>query len=148
MTDVENLNIIWGQNRIPVIYRRGTGFQLLLKLPYMEANRSWLKNHRRNNPKWNQIKKTWEIPSAWFNDTVERSLKRWGKVYIIQPISHQEICAPACWNAQGHECQCSCLGKNHGASNPYGRWYVVSEAFATKYYSRELACRLLITNGI
>lgn len=144
----ERINSVWNQKRIPVIYRRGSGHPLLLRLPFRDDNRAWLRNYRRNIPDWNRDGKYWEIPKAWFNDTVNRSLDRWGKVYIIQPHREQEKCAPACWNARGHECQCSCMGANHGSHAYGGNWFVVSETFAVRWQSKELACRLLTKQKI
>ncbi len=80
---------------------------------------------------------------AWFSDLVERCLDRYGKVYIIQPFREQEKCAPACMNATGHDCQCSCMGANHGAGLAGGRWKVIDEAFATRWGDELIACRLL-----
>lgn len=140
---IEKIIEVWQQNQIPVIYRRGKGFPLLLRLPYRDDNRFWLQNGRRNKPSWIKDKKHWEIPKAWFNDTINRGLLRWGKLYIIQPYCQQEKCAPACWNAVGHECECSCMGEHHGAGNPNGSWFVVSDAFATRWDASELACRFL-----
>lgn len=141
--DLEKIKQVWLQSRDPVIYRRGKGYPLLLRLPYQEDNRNWLRNGKRNNPVWDKSNKRWECPKAWFNDLVERSLERWGKLYVIQPYQHQEKCAPACWNAVGHECECSCMGEHHGSQNPAGNWFIVSDTFATKWQGKELACRLL-----
>lgn len=137
------MTAVWRQTDIPVIYRRGAGHKLMVRLPYNKDNRTWLGNERRNQPEWLPSKKCWKIPTAWFNDTVDRSLRRWGKLYIIQPYREQEKCAPACWDAMGHECQCSCMGENHGSQSP-GRWFIISDTFATKWETN-VACRLLIT---
>jgi hypothetical protein len=135
---------IWKQTTTPVVYRSGKGEPLLVRLPYRNGNYEWLRNEKRHKPKLRGDKhKYWEIPKAWFNDVVDRSLDRWESLYIIQPHRQQEKCAPACWNATGHECQCSCLGENHGSQNPEGRWFVVSDTFATRWHNKELACRLL-----
>lgn len=144
ITDREKIIQIWKQANVPVIYRRGTGYPLMIRLPYREDNRGWLKNEKRINPTWVKDKKHWECPKAWFNDLVNRALLRWGKLYIIQPFRDQEICAPACWNATGHECQCSCMGANHGSQSSGSDWFVVSDTFATRWESKELACRLLV----
>ena len=144
--NLEKIRAIWKQQNIPVIYRKGKGYPLFLRLPYNEDNRIWLKGDKRNKPKWIRDKQYWEIPKAWFNDVVNRTLNRWGKLYVIQPHAAHEVCARACWEAQGHECQCSCLGEHHGSENPNGRWFEVSETFAVKYESKELACRLLFKN--
>lgn len=134
---------IWKQSNVPVVLRRtGHGEQLRVRLPYHERNRLWLRSNRPRKPAWVANGEYWELPKAWFNDFVKRSLERFGRVYIVQPYREQEKCAPACQNAQGHECQCSCMGVNHGAGND-GSWFEVSEAFATRWGRRDVACRLL-----
>lgn len=142
IANIDKIKEVWSQQRIPVIYRKGKGHPLLLRLPFKIDNRAWLQAGRRTNPEWNHEKKYWIIPKAWFNDTIDRSLARWGKIYIIQPHRDQEICASACWNAKGHECQCSCMGANHGQGSSYG-WYEVTETFAVRWQTSDLACRLL-----
>lgn len=134
---------IWNQDKIPVILRRaGKGQKLRARVPFAVDNRSWLQDDHRINPAWVTEGRYWELPKAWFNDFVERALDRYGCVYIFQPYREQEKCAPACQNAVGHECQCSCMGENHGAGSD-SSWLEVSEAFSFRWGSRELACRLL-----
>lgn len=139
----ENVLDVWNQTTIPVIVRRTKkGQQHRLRLPYDKENRYWIKNNRRSNPIWVSQSKFWEIPKAWFNDFIERALTKYGRIWIIQPYREQEICATACMNAVGHECQCSCMGANHGSGND-GSWFEVSEAFATRWKGQQWACRLL-----
>ena len=145
--DKLTLNYVWGQEQIPVVLRRpGKGQRLRVRVPFAETNRHWLQNERRVSPIWIAGKKYWELPKAWFNDFVERSLVKFGKVYVIQPYRDQEKCSPACQNATGHECQCSCMGLYHGAGND-GSWFEVSHTFATRWGDQELACRLMTTRG-
>lgn len=142
MDDAE-LTRIWNQQAIPVILRRtGKGQLLRARLPYADNNRAWLQDGRRLYPAWISGKRYWEIPKAWLNDFVERALKTFGQVYVIQPYREQEKCSPACLNAVGHECQCSCMGRNHGAGND-GSWFEISETFATRWGDQILACRLM-----
>jgi hypothetical protein len=141
-----SIQAIWDQDCIPVILRRtGKGELLRVRLPFGADNRRWLQNERRNTPGWIASKKFWEIPKAWFDDFVNRALEKYGSVYIIQPYREQEKCAWQCQNAQGHECQCSCMGEHHGAGSD-GSWFEVTDVFSTRWGKRELACRLL-TNG-
>jgi len=141
--DEHTLTQVWNQSDIPVILRRqGKGEMLRARLPYAETNRAWLQNGHRNSPTWISNKRYWELPKAWFNDFVERALETFGQVYIIQPYREQEKCSPACLDAVGHECQCSCMGRNHGAGND-GSWFEISETFATRWSDQMLACRLL-----
>jgi len=139
------INQIWAQTAIPVLMRRGPGRPPRLRLPYSKArnNRSWIRNGRRTDISWYKEKKFWEVPHAWFNELVERCLEEFGQIYIIQPYREQEKCAPACLNATGHECQCSCMGANHGRGEAGGRWKVISDTFATRWGTEVVACRLL-----
>lgn len=147
LDDREKIEGIWLQKTVPVIFRRGPGYPLLLRLPYVNGNYDWLRNQKHRKPKWLPGNKNyWELPASWFNDLVNRLLRRWGKLYIIQPHRKQEKCARACWEARGHECECSCLGEHHGSQNPSGKWFEVSDTFATKWQTKELACRLLKLN--
>ncbi len=139
------LRFVWKQDAVPVILRRdGKGQKLRARLPFAPDNREWLRNGRRSRPKWvsGDGQEYWELPKAWFNDFVNRALDKYGAVYIIQPFREQEVCARACMEATGHECQCSCMGANHGSGVSEG-WFEVSETFATRWGDRELACRLL-----
>lgn len=142
----ERLRRVWEQQAIPVLYRRGAGQALLMRLPYSPTNRAWLQRAGRIHPKWIAGSKHWELPQAWFNRLVRQSLDTFGRAYIIQPYREQEKCAPACWNAEGDECQCSCMGANHGSRSSNSGWRVVSDTFATRWGDRHIACRL-VTRG-
>ena len=145
--DEGRLKAAWNQKTIPVALRRdGKGERVRVRLPYADDNYAWLRNGRRIRPSWNSALGCWESPKAWFNDLVNRCLRRWGLIYVIQPYQKQEICAPACMNAIGHECQCSCMGANHGQGDD-GGWFSTSEAFAARWGDRELACRLMTVSS-
>src|ERR1700722_8528253 len=117
---------IWHQKIIPVVYRPGGGLPLLVRLPYAENNYEWLRGDNRRKPKWLATFKCWEVPNTWLNDLVRELVLQYERVYLIQPHNAIEKCAPACWNATGFECQCSCMGQNHGSQSGEG-WYVVSQ---------------------
>ena len=138
----------WNQKEIPIILRRdGNGEKLRIRLPLDPSNGDWLQNVRANGrtPVWfgDEKKEYWEVPKNWFNDFVNRALEKYEMLYVIQPYNAQEKCAPACLNAKGHECECSCMGANHGAGND-GSWFEVTDAFATRWEGREFACRLMV----
>lgn len=138
------LREIWKQKEIPVIYRRGGKQPLMVHLPFGQDNRSWLKKDiRKKEPVWDGKFSCWHIPKTRFNELVKDTLVRYSRVYVIQPYREQEKCAPACWNAEGFECECSCMGENHGSGNPNGRWFVISETLAVSWQDREYGCRLI-----
>ena len=141
--DRHNHRYVWNQKSVPVVLRRnGRGDRIRARLPFSRDNRRWLRSDGRTDPLWVDTYRYWEFPKSWFNDFVDRALQRYGAVYIVQPYREKEICAPACQDARGHECQCSCMGANHGVGND-GRWFEVSDAFAIRWGERKLACRLL-----
>ena len=135
---------VWKQKTVPVIFRPGGKRPLMVEFSYGPGNREWLREGHRAKPQWNDRFKCWEVPRSWFEDVARRLLRRFGRVYIIQPFRLQEKCAPACWNATGPECECSCMGEHHGSGNPPGKWYVVSETFAVRWEERRYACRLIV----
>jgi len=138
---------VWSQTAIPVVFHRKSK-PLLIRLPFARTNRDWLKGDHRNQPEWLSSLKCWETPKSWFEDVIRRGLQKYGRVYVIQPFSAQQKCAPACWNAVGAECECSCMGANHGSGDPAGKWHVVSETFAVRWETREYSCRLLTAGKV
>lgn len=139
------LGEVWRQGNIPVVLRRtGKGERLRVRLPLdLSPAYSWLEKLGRNKPVWSgRNGYFWELPKSWFDGFVNASLDRFGQVYIIQPYREQEVCSPSCRQAVGHECECSCMGANHGSGNDEG-WFDVTDAFSTRWGNRELACRLL-----
>lgn len=140
-----NLGQVWRQEKIPVILRRmGKGERLRARVPLdLSPAYTWLEKLGRHRPLWSgRDGYYWELPKAWFDDFVNASLDRFGQVYIIQPYREQEMCSASCRHAVGHECECSCMGANHGSGNDEG-WFDVTDAFSTKWGEQELACRLL-----
>lgn len=134
---------IWKQEIIPVIFkpRQGMG-PLHVKLPYREDNRDWLKGGNARRPDWVKQYKCWTTPRTWFNELVRKMLVRHGKVYLIQAYKELEKCAPACWKAQGFDCECSCMGVNHGRGGGED-WYEISETLAVRGTEERLSCRLV-----
>ncbi len=137
------LKAIWSKANPPVIFRRGNSTPLLVRLPYASTNYVWLRSDKRHKPKWNKQYKCWEIPVAWYDWLADRMLKEYMAVYLIQLYREQQVCAPACWNAIGLHCECSCMGENHGNGYPDGKWREVSETFAFEWGPRKYACRRL-----
>lgn len=133
---------VWRQSRVPVLYLAQKG--LFVRLPYFEGSRDWLQGDKRNHPKWLKKSKAWGVPKAWFDDLARRLVVLFGQCYLLQEVREREVCAPACWDAKGLDCCCSCMGANHGSGHPGGRWREVSEAFAVSYGDKKLSCRLLM----
>jgi hypothetical protein len=133
---------IWRQNDIPVVYKPEFG-EIMVKAPYSVDNKAWFSSGRRSRPKYDPKYRCWHLPRSAFDEIVTRFLYRFKTLYIIQPHREKEICAPACWNAEGNDCECSCMGVHHG-EGVVGRWFVVSEALAVQWGNKKLHWRLLV----
>lgn len=138
------LREIWKQERTPVIFRQQRPSAVLVRLPYAQDNRVWLRGERRHRPRWEAQYKCWRTPVSWFNSLIEKCLRRFARVYVVQLHRELQKCAPACWNAEGFDCECSCMAANHGTGHPSGRWYEVSDTFAYEWGPRKYACRLIV----
>ncbi len=136
---------IWRQNKIPIIFRRDKPNPILIKLPgSLRDEYSWIRGSNRYKPKRAEKYSGWEIPVSWFDKIIERCLERYNQLFVIQIYRELQKCAPACWNAQGFHCECSCMGANHGMGHPGGNWYEVSETFAFEWGEKKYACRKLV----
>lgn len=139
----QDAKTIWNNGTVPIVIRRGGTQPIRLRLRFAKGNRKWLKkDSRKKEPYWDQAGKYWELPASRFNEIVEMLLDRFGRVYIIQPYREKEVCARSCMEAEGFECECSCMGANHG-SGIDNSWFEVSDTFAVRYGGTKLACRLL-----
>lgn len=137
----------WQNPNIPIVVRTGIrGRKLTARLPYRGDNRKWLyglaTSSRKPEISWAQREGAWKLPVNWLNRFVESALERYGRLYIVQPYRVMEKCAPACRNARGHDCQCSCMGANHGIGDGDG-WFDVSETFSFRWGPQEAAIRLM-----
>jgi len=130
---------IWRNGRIPVVYRPGRREYLLARIPFTGESILWLAGEGKHRIEFNPRFKAWEIPPTRLNDIIKRCLNRFGETWLIQSYREFEKCAPACWNAEGFDCQCSCLGENHGSGRELE--HIVSETFAFEWGGRRLSAR-------
>jgi hypothetical protein len=123
------------RERRPRIFCTGKS-PLLVKLPFAEDNREWLRGEKRNKPKWQPRDKFWEVPYSWRGDVIRRAIDRYGAAIVIKrSTSTAEKCAPACWNATNDvtECVCSCGGLYHGTHANPGGFYEINETLAVRW---------------
>ena len=143
----DNLRALWHQKTTPVVFRRAKPLSILVKLPYASRNMEWLRDDRHNIPNWNGQYKAWETPQAWFERNIKLCLQRYRTCYVIQLYRERQVCASTCWNARGIDCECSCMGGNHGSGRPEGRWYEIDETLAVSWGVQRYACRRVRANA-
>ena len=130
----------------PVILFTRKSKPLWLVMPFAMENSNWLQDgHARHIHRYVREPPPphWTAPKAWLNDLARRFVDRFGACYMVQALREMEQCAPACWNAEGVECACSCMGQHHGERHPDGRWYEISETCAVSWGDRQLHYKLL-----
>lgn len=146
-----NARDAWRQSEqfgaIPAVYKPGRTRPLMVRIPYREGNSRFIQADHQHRQRWNKQFRCWETPQSWFEAIVLRLLNEFGQTFVIQEYRQQEKCAPACWNAKGFDCVCSCMGANHGRE-PDGKWFTVSDTCAMHWRERELSCRLLTVKRI
>ncbi len=139
----ERLAEIWRQKQIPVIFKK-KGKGILVKLPEYPNDQMWLTVKRKKEPIQDKQHNCWILPVSRFSDIIDQVLRKYKKVYVIQQFSEKNKCARNCWNAEGHDCSCSCMGVNHGMGKPSGKWYEINDTFAFTYPNYNYACTLRI----
>lgn len=143
--ELDKMHKIWKEDPVVMLSKDNPKAPngVYVKFPGSKPPIGWVWGNRRNWPRYNVIFKCWVVPMSWFDDMVEKMLIHFGHVYVIETVQSQHVCAPACWNAIGIACKCSCNGLNHGKNQPAGDWRVVSEAFAVYKGESKLTCRLI-----
>jgi hypothetical protein len=143
----EIVEAVWFQYNLPVIYRSKQG-KILVKLPWRPDNKKWLRGEGGRRPEWKPEGKYWSCPRTWYDRVLRLSMARFGAAYTIRPVQNMSKCAPACWDAKGPDCHCSCNGENHGRGIEAGRrWNVISETLAVEWGPERLCCTLLLPAG-
>lgn len=140
ISDTETIKRIWLQDQIPVIQRPKTG-KIRIKFPEGKIALGWLRQPGKHYPEWK--KDHFVVPASWLNYLITLCLNRDKKVYLIQPYNEKEVCAARCQNAKGNDCECSCMGANHGQGEDGGAWFEVDETFKVRWKGSILAARLL-----
>lgn len=127
-----------------MVFRRADS-DLLVKLPFADDNRTFLSKGRAARPAWNLQFKCWELPRSAFNELARRFIDRYGQVYLIQPLNPDQECCASCQNAKGLDCECGCMGKNHGVAmrGTEGAWFDITGGFPADFKGRKYQVQLV-----
>lgn len=87
--------------------------RVVAKIQPMKGNLRWLRGSVGiRAPRL--IDKRWHLPRNCLVRLVTASIDRFGQVVVFRDMSKLSRCTRACLQAQGLECDCSCLGLHHG----------------------------------
>lgn len=139
----------WNQKKIPVILRRrkqdGKNPKLRVRMPLGGEHIQILKGRSKHNhnPVHFDKEDFWELPYSRLDNLVKILATTYGKVILMQPIRKSQVCARACMTAHGFECECSCLGANHGSHNMDSSWYEVNDTYAISYGAEKVSLKII-----
>ena len=99
--------------------------RLTVRLAYAPTNRLMLAKlceNRKADLIWDRPSKTWLVARKHHRNLVAGLVRAFGVCYVIEHYLETERCFASCVNATGHECVCSCQGRNHQGGNLYAGW--------------------------
>ncbi|WP_435107325.1 hypothetical protein [Nocardiopsis synnemataformans] len=110
------------------VWRPADG-RLLVRMPFGKNNRRWLMYGLgpETRPGWNKAVKCWEIARPHFRAVVEGLAKKYGSVNVFIDSRATSTCDTRCAEAKGDECECQCLGENHGGAAYQKAWELVGD---------------------
>lgn len=114
----------------PHIYRPLQPERMRLWMPHQGgSNRSWLHAAlgARIQPVYDSPSGRWLIARPHFTVLVDALLDRFEQVDVSAEFSATQKCDTRCRNAEGDDCDCSCLGEHHGGGLWGGGWFQVGE---------------------
>lgn len=99
---------------------------------------SWISNNAsaigRTYPEYDEDRRCYEVVTSHMANLLEEMVDEWGFATVIleYQASGKETCSTNCHIANGINCSCSCLGRDHGkdtdfGSGVYGAWELVNE---------------------
>ena len=107
--------------------------RIAIWLPYAEGTRAWLRKvcGPGTRPEFDRERKAWLVARPHFRKVVDALARRCGTVLVITDHTVRHACGSRCWNAEGDECECECLGDNHGGGLHLG-WHQVGADMAIR----------------
>ena len=94
---------------------------VVAKIPVRKGNLRWLREAVRvRSPRLDGDR--WHLPRNCLVKLVIAGIDRYGYVVVWRDMSRLSRCTRKCLEAEGIECDCSCMGENHGAGVDDG-WF-------------------------
>jgi hypothetical protein len=126
----------------PRVHRKVGETRLWVWMPYSTTNRQWLKDTLGARIKLEWVKRPgeshWEIARNHLRAVVEALADRFGSVDVYLEYKLTERCDTRCRDARSDDCECSCLGANHGGAAYMREWRRVGETTLVASGDRKL----------
>lgn len=90
--------------------------QVIAKIPPRKGNRGWL--HKTLSIRSPQLEDDrWHLPRNCLVKLVTGAVDRFGHAVLWRDVTSLSRCTSMCLDAQGMDCQCSCMGEHHGTNS-------------------------------
>lgn len=94
--------------------------QVIAKIPAREGNTLWLRRSVEiRSPRLDGDR--WFLPRNCMVRLLTAAVDRYGYVVVWRDMARLSRCSKTCLEASGAECDCACLGANHGQDS--GGWF-------------------------
>lgn len=117
----------------------------MVRISHPEDNRAWLGSIRTRGRGllWQREERHCECHSAWLAALAEVVLAHHCRVWLMQQFDCRAGCNESCITGRGLDCECGCLGRNHGAGLVDGWAQRIEANDACALLGVVYACRLL-----
>lgn len=112
---------------LPRLWRPVGTARLELQLPARRGNRAWLRTVLGAGARPQLDTDRWRIARSHLQHLVDEVPERFGALELFLDFRTTERCDTRCQRARGDDCTCSCMGANHGGSQYWKQWRLVSE---------------------
>lgn len=108
--------------------------RVVIWLPYARGTRGWLRSvcGTGTRPEFDRARKAWTVARPHFRRIVQAVADRYGSVDVYVDHTVRHACGAMCRNAEGDDCQCSCLGDNHGNGRWHEGWQPVGDEWVVR----------------
>lgn len=109
--------------------KRTASRRVEVTLPYRHGTRRWLRSvcGAGSRPEFDRVRKVWLVSRPHFGAVVAALVGEYGAVDVYADHTARSACGALCREAVGDECDCSCLGENHGGQVWRKEWIKLSE---------------------
>ncbi|WP_236652527.1 hypothetical protein [Streptacidiphilus neutrinimicus] len=123
------IHTLRGPMSLPTVHRPVGTARLRIRMPYAPDTRAWWHDQLGDliRPAWNREMKCWEIARSHMREVVEALAERFGAVEVALDFRNSSRCDVRCRDAEGDDCDCQCLGENHGGAAYWRAWIQVGE---------------------
>lgn len=121
----------------PIASGDGTpgGHRLAVVMPFARGTRYWLREvcGPGTRPEWDRGRGAWLVARPHFRKVVEALARRYGSCEVLVDHNVASMCGAWCRDAEGDECDCACMGENHGGQFWHRAWTKISAEWAVQH---------------